>query len=456
MREPRKIRRRSDLRWALLFIAPNLCGFLAFVALPVVFSLFMAFTNWDLLGRAPFQVVGLENFRDMLVGSESKRFWKFLTNTIYLMLGMPFGIAASLFLAVLLSEPLTLGRRWIKPLLIFAAIVPGAGLSAYCFAHGYHTAGFAIAVVSASGLIGLVFARVGFRTLLYLPFFTSGVALFILWKNLFNPEFGLVNAIINSVGGALRDLGRLTPPWAADGVMGLVLVGGALVIAARIRRKLGALPLDASPLATVGVVAKSLPWFVVFGSLAWFAHRLPGFGGLTWEAPTWLNSTRNLLGLDPETVLPSSWADAKRNFGLGAREALIIMGFCTAIGGNNMLLYLAGLSNVPQDLYEAAMIDGAGRWAKFRHVSWPQLAPTTFFIVIMSVIGGLQGGFEQVAVMVERRAAETAVTLGYYIYIEGFTEFRLGYASAVAWAMFVLIFLVTLFNWRFGSRQINV
>ena len=75
------------------------------------------------------------------------------------------------------------------------------------------------------------------------------------------------------------------------------------------------------------------------------------------------------------------------------------MGMWIAAGGMNMLLYLAALSNVPKDLLDAAEVDGAGRWSRFRHVTWPQLAPTTFFIAIMSVIGGLQGGFEQARVM---------------------------------------------------------
>ena len=60
---------------------------------------------------------------------------------------------------------------------------------------------------------------------------------------------------------------------------------------------------------------------------------------------------------------------------------------------------ILNIKNFPDDLYEAAEIDGAGRWAQFRHVTWPQLAPTTFFILIISLIGGLQGGFEQARVM---------------------------------------------------------
>lgn len=120
-----------------------------------------------------------------------------------------------------------------------------------------------------------------------------------------------------------------------------------------------------------------------------------------------------------------------------------------------MLLYLAGIANIPRDLYEASEIDGAGVWGKFRHVTWPQLAPTTFFIVVMSFIGGLQGGFEQARVMTEGGPAGTTTTLAYYIYTKAFEEFQIGYASAVAWVLFTIIFAITLVNWRFGSRYVN-
>jgi multiple sugar transport system permease protein len=120
-----------------------------------------------------------------------------------------------------------------------------------------------------------------------------------------------------------------------------------------------------------------------------------------------------------------------------------------------MLLYLAALTNVPGELYEAADIDGAGRLARFWNVTWPQLAPTTFFILVMSVIGGLQGGFEMAKVMTGGGPAGATTTLSYFIYIEGFETVRLGFASAVAWALFAIILLVTLFNWRFGNQYVN-
>jgi len=168
------------------------------------------------------------------------------------------------------------------------------------------------------------------------------------------------------------------------------------------------------------------------------------------KAPQWLLSTANLLGLDVEQVRITA-----KQFGLGARDALIIMGIWIAIGGNNMLLYLAALTNVPQELIEAAQLDGAGKWAVFRNVTWPQLAPTTFFIVVMSFIGGLQGGFEQARVMTGGGPAGTTTTLTYYIYTKAFEEFQIGYASAISWILFAIIFVVTLANWKFGAKEVS-
>ena len=305
---------------ALCFLAPNFLGFCVFTLGPVAFSLGASFTNWTLVKSVPLRFVGFENFVKLF---NTPDFWLYFINTIYLMLGMPVAIAGSLFLAIVLSQRLK-------------------GIVVY-------------------------------RTLFYLPSFTAGVALFILWKKLYNPEFGPINLFLQTVLGLSVE-----------------------------------------------------------------------------NTPGWLSSTRNLLGLAVEKV-----AIVSDQFGIGARDALILMGIWTAVGGGNMLLYLAGISNIPRELYEAAAIDGAGVWARFRHVTWPQLAPTTFFIVIMSFIGGLQGGFEQARVMTLGGPAGTTTTLSYYIYTKAFEEFQIGYASAIAWVLFTMIFAITLVNWRFGSRYVN-
>lgn len=100
------------------------------------------------------------------------------------------------------------------------------------------------------------------------------------------------------------------------------------------------------------------------------------------------------------------------------------MGFWAAIGSNNMLLYLAGLSGVSQELYEAADIDGASPFQRFWNVTWPQLSNVTFFILIMSIMGGLQGGFETARTMTRGGPAGSTTTLAYYIYSEGFESGR--------------------------------
>lgn len=177
-------------------------------------------------------------------------------------------------------------------------------------------------------------------------------------------------------------------------------------------------------------------------------EHIARFFGSDAPGPGWLTSTRSLLGFLP---WPASFNNG--GFGLGAREAIMGMGIWAAIGGNNLILFLAGLSNIPPELNEAAQIDGAGAWQRFRHITWPQLAPTTFFIVIISLIGGLQGGFEQARMMTNGGPAGTTTTLSYYIYLQGFERLDLGYGSAVAWVLFLLVFGLTLLQWRRRARD---
>lgn len=139
-----------------------------------------------------------------------------------------------------------------------------------------------------------------------------------------------------------------------------------------------------------------------------------------------------------------------------AKTALILTGIWRTLGGMTMLLYLAALQGISESLYEAADIDGASAWKRFWHVTWPLLSPTTFFVLIMGVIGGFQGGFQQAYVMTKGGPAGSTTTIDYFIYNEAFfTSQRMGYASAAAWVLFAMILGVTLIQWRYGQKHVH-
>ena len=294
--------RRSKLT-ILAFLAPNLAGFLVFTLLPVGAALGLCLFQWDLFHPPKF--VGLTNFQALLGWTvhdgewrmNDPRFWKFLGNTLFFMLSIPVSMAGSLLIASVLNQKL-----------------PG---------------------------------RTIFRAIFFLPSICMGVGILLLWRYLYNGEFGLINV-------ALRAIGIEGPNWLAD----------------------------------------------------------------------------------------YHWA----------KPAIMGMGLWATVGGTNMILYLAGLQNIPPELYEAAEIDGAAGWQRFRHVTLPMLAPTTFFIFVTSVIAGFQGEFDSAYVMTQGGPDGATTTLSFYIYRHAFQWFNMGYAATIAVVMFGLILLTTLINWRFASR----
>ena len=282
------------------FLLPNLAGFLLFTSLPVLASFALSFVRWDLLSWPP-TFVGLGNYAQLL---RDPYFWTYCWNTIYLMLAIPIGMAGSLILALALNQKLK----------------------------------------------GIVF----FRTVYFLPTLCSGVAIFMLWRLIYNPEFGVFNTLIANLGELL---------------------------------------------------------------------------GLSLHGPQWLTD--------------ENWA----------KPALIIMGVWQAVGGYNMVLYLAALQGVPRDLYDAAEVDGANSWQKFWAVTWPQISPTTFFIAIMSIIGGFQAGFDPAYIMTGGGPNGSTTTIIFYLYNNAFQWHHMGYAAAIAWVLFMMVFAVTLFQWKgFGSN----
>ena len=313
-------------RAAYGFLLPNLLGFLVFTSLPVLASLALSFFQWDLFSAPQF--VGMQNY-SRLLGFQAGRpndpdFWYYAFNTGFLLLIIPVNILGSLFLAVVLNQKLR----------------------------------------------GIVV----FRTIYFMPSIVAGVATYLLWRWLYNPDYGLFNTLI----------AHCLPGWLNAAITKVCAVLGQVLM------------------------GHPLEW-----------------------PPNWLASV--------------GWA----------KPALMFMGFWSVVGGYNMILYLAALQGVSPELYEAADIDGANRWQKFWTITWPMVSPTTFFILTMSLIGGLQGGFEQAFVMTRGGPAGATTTISYYIYNHAFAWNHMGYAAAIAWVLFAAVLVVTMLNWRFGGKVVH-
>lgn len=121
--------------------------------------------------------------------------------------------------------------------------------------------------------------------------------------------------------------------------------------------------------------------------------------------------------------------------------------------GGGMIIYLAGLQSVPTQLYEAAEIDGAGSWKKFRNVTIPMISPTVFFNLTMGVIGSFQV-FTSSFVMTQGGPAYSTLFYVLYIYQKGFKYLQMGYACALAWILFAIILALTLVVFRSSARWV--
>lgn len=121
--------------------------------------------------------------------------------------------------------------------------------------------------------------------------------------------------------------------------------------------------------------------------------------------------------------------------------------------GVPMVIYLAALQGLPQQLYEAADIDGATHWAKFRSLTLPMLSPAIFFNVVMGIIAGIQT-FAEPYVMTGGGPDNATLFLGLHLYQSAFHYLKMGYASAMAWIMFLLIFGLTIFQFQLANRWV--
>ncbi|MBP8638324.1 MAG: sugar ABC transporter permease [Dictyoglomi bacterium] len=286
MRKLLGYKRRETIN-AYIMLAPWIIGFIVFTAGPMIASLIISFMDWPLL-QSP-RWIGMENYRFMF---NDDLFWISLYNTIYYtLIGVPLRVIAALCVALAMNLKLK-------------------GISVY-------------------------------RTIYYLPSITPAVATSIMWMWIFNPDFGLANALLRYIG-----------------------------------------------------IESRLRWIY-----------------------------------DPVLSKPS----------------LIIMSLW-GVGGQ-MIILLAGLQGIPEQLYEAADIDGANLWHKFWHITLPMLSPSIFFVTIMQVISSFQV-FTQAYVMTNGGPANSTLFLVLYLYRNGFEFFKMGYASALAWALFVFVLILTIIQFR--------
>jgi len=142
---------------------------------------------------------------------------------------------------------------------------------------------------------------------------------------------------------------------------------------------------------------------------------------------------------------------------LGSKEwaipSMILIGLWMGAGGNTMIIFLAGLQGVPKELYEAAAMDGANSWHRFRHVTLPMLSPTIFFNLVLGMIGALKV-FALAFVSTQGGPARATWFFALHIYANAFKYFNLGYAAALAWVFFAVIFILTLAQIRSSGRWV--
>lgn len=136
-----------------------------------------------------------------------------------------------------------------------------------------------------------------------------------------------------------------------------------------------------------------------------------------------------------------------------ALPAVVIVSVWRGIGPSTVI-FLAGLQGIPEELYDAAKIDGANARQLFRHITIPMLSPTTFFVIVVSIIGSFQV-FDLIYMMTRGGPGRASMVLVYYIYEHAFRWFGMGYAASIAFVLFVVIFILTLIQIRLSGRWVH-
>jgi multiple sugar transport system permease protein len=203
----------------------------------------------------------------------------------------------------------------------------------------------------------------------------------------------------------------------------------ALFLAILLNQKVHMIPLFRTIFylpSQVSAVAVAVIWLWIYHPELGLMNEMLSSMGI--PGPAWLLSTRWAL---PALIFMSLWSV-----------------------GSAMIIFLAGLQDVPRHLYEAAGLDGAGEWAKFRHVTLPMLSPVIFFNLVLGLITGFQY-FAQAYVMTRGGPLNATMFYALYLYLNAFTFLKMGYASALAWILFLIILIVTLIQLRLARWWVH-
>lgn len=288
----------NNLKIVFFFLTPAIGAIFIFFFIPVIAAFIISFTDFDIYTLGDFSTlrfIGLDNYTKLL---KDELFWTALKNTFYFVLvAGPLSIAVSLSVALLLNSKLTKFKSL-------------------------------------------------FRLAYFLPVVTTLVAVAIVWRFIYHPNFGILNFFLGLIGINPID-------WLGD--------------------------------------------------------------------PFWAM---------PSIIILAVW----KNFGY------------------NMIIFIAGLQNIPEELYEAADIEGANAFQKFIHITLPMLAPTTLFVSIITMIGYFQL-FAEPYVMTQGGPLNKTLSIVQYMYQEGFRWWNMGYSASIAFVLFIIIFIGTLIQFRIQKSQ---
>lgn len=288
-------------------------------------------------------------------------------------------------------------------------------------------------------------ARIDLTGYLFIAPNLVGMAVFILFPLLFSlfisfTDWEFVRGIGNWTFNAGANYAEMwSDRWFLDSLKNTIIyafsvvpatVALALVFAVIIDKYcLGKTPLKLAMFMPYisNIVAVAIVWVMMYSPWGPFTQLMQLMG---WKnPPKWLGDYNWAL---PAVILMSIWSGV----------------------GYSIMIYTSSIQGLPQDVYEAADVDGANEVTKFFKITLPGLSPTTFFLVITTLITSFQV-FAPIQIMTRGGPGTSTHVLVYYIYTAAFTFYRMGYASAISWVLFLILLIVTLVQWRGQQKWVS-